>query len=147
MDRSVPSDPAGPVSLEAVAAGLRRDGSDLALYGGFLLNTVVDALPPELLEVESHRTAADRLRGRPGEVVGVQVDLGDFRYRLQRRGAGARPQATVAHLSGGVTLSTDEVSLDRWAQRLAEGLVQQAGADAGAADAAARLAVPDGSSL
>jgi hypothetical protein len=135
------------VSLEAVAAGLRRDSSDLALYGGFLISTVLEALPPEMVAVERHRTATDRLRGRPGEVVSVAVDLADHRYTLRRRAVGVRPEATVAHQSGGITMSSDTVPLDVWARRLAEDLVARAGADAAAADAAARLAVPRGSDL
>ncbi len=137
----------GAPSLDAVAAGLRRDGSDLALYGGFLISTVLEALPPEMVVVERHRTGSDRLKGRPGEVVSVQVDLGDFRYRLQRKAVATRPDATISHTSGGITMSTDTVPLDEWARRLAEGLVARAGADAAAADAAARLAVPRGSDL
>lgn len=137
----------GTPALEAVAAGLRRDSSDLALYGGFLLNTVTEALPPEMVQVERRRSAGDRLHGRPGELTAVQVDLGDHRFRLQRTAVGVRPQATVAHASGGITMNTETVGLDEWAQRLATALVEQAGADAAAADAAARLAVPRGSDL
>ena len=89
----------GTPALEAVAAGLRRDSSDLALYGGFLLNTVTEALPPEMVQVERRRSAGDRLHGRPGELTAVQVDLGDHRFRLQRTAVGVRPPATVAHAS------------------------------------------------
>lgn len=137
----------GPPALEAVAARLRRDGSDLALYGGFLLNTVTEALPSDLVRVERQRSAADRLRAREGVVTGVQVDLGDLRFRLVRRSVGERPAATVGHQSGGVTMNTETVDLDAWAQRLAAALVEQAAADATVADAASRLAVPRGSDL
>lgn len=137
----------GTPALEAVAAGLRRDSSDLALYGGFLLNTVTEALPPEMVRAERHRTAGDRLHGRSGELTAVEVDLGDHRFRLQRTAVGVRPQASVGHASGGITMNTETVGLDEWAQRLAAALVEQAGADAAAADAAARLAVPRGSDL
>lgn len=137
----------GAPALEAVAAGLRRDSSDLALYGGFLLNTLTEALPPEMVQAERRRSAGDRLHGRPGELTAVQVDLGDHRFRLERAAVGVRPHATVSHASGGITMNTEAVGLDEWAQRLAAALVEQAGADAAAADAAARLAVPRGSDL
>jgi len=137
----------GAPVLDAVAAGLRRDGSDLALYGGFLLNTLTEALPPDLVSIERHRSAADRLHGREGDVTGVQVDLGDRRFRLVRSGVGVRPSATVGHQSGGITLNTETVGLDEWAERLAAALVERAGADAAAAAAAARLAIPRGSDL
>ncbi len=138
---------AGPPVLEAVAAGLRRDGADLSLYGGFLINTLIEALPPDLVRVERRRSAADRLRGREGDVVAVGVELGDKRFRLARPGTGARPEATVGHVSGGVTMSTTTVPLDAWAQDLAAALVTAAGRDAAAADAASRLAIPRGADL
>lgn len=139
--------PAEPPGLAAVAAGLRRDGADLSLYGGFLISTLTEALPADLVRVERHRTAADRLRGRDGEIVAVSVDLADNRFRLTRRSVGARPETTVAHVSGGVTMSTQTVSLDAWAAQLSAALLAAARTDAVAADAAARLAIPRGADL
>jgi hypothetical protein len=140
-------DDGGAPAIEAVAAGLRRDGADLSLYGGFLINTLTEALPEDLLRIERKRSASDRLRGRDGEIVGVSVDLGDHRFALTRAGVGARPQTTVAHVSGGITMSTSPVALDDWAGQLAAALVAAAGRDAAAADAAARLSIPRGSDL
>lgn len=133
--------------IEAVAAALRQDGQDLALYAGFLLNTLTEALPAELVQLERQRTAADRLRGRPGQVVGVTIAIGDRRYRLVRRGVGARPQATVAQLGGAIVLKTREVALDTWAQELAAALVAVGTNDARAAEALQRLTIPRGADL
>jgi hypothetical protein len=142
-----PIEAGGAPALEAVASGLRRDGSDLALYGGFLINTLVEALPEELVRQDVKRSASDRMRGRPGEVVGVSVDLGDLRFQLRRSGVGARPETTIGHVSGGITMKTDTVTLDAWADALARALVVAAGQDARAADAASRLAIPRGIDL
>lgn len=139
-------DPGAP-ALAAVAAGLRRDGADLSLYGGFLINALTESLPEELVQVERKRTAGDRMRGRPGEIVAVGVDLGDSRFRLTRAGVGARPQTTVSHVSGGITMKTETVSMDAWAAQLSAALQTAGSQDAAAADAAARLAIPRGSDL
>jgi hypothetical protein len=137
----------GAPALEAVASGLRRDGSDLALYGGFLINTLTEALPEDLVQVERKRSATDRLRGRDGEIVSVAVDLGSLRFRLRRADVGARPETTVGHVSGGITMKTDTVTLDAWADQLARALVDAAAGDAAAADAASRIAIPRGADL
>jgi hypothetical protein len=128
--------------LEVVAAGLRRHSSDLSLYAGFLLTTLSEALPAEMVLVERDRGLATRLRRGDPPVVAVSVLLGDLRFTLRRAGTGAAPVASVGHQSGGVVLRTETVPLVDWSRQLAAALARYAQHNAGVADALARFALP-----
>ncbi len=136
----------GP-GIESVAAALRRNGRDVALYAGFLLTTLTLTLPPELVQPEHRRSIGDRLRGRPGTLVGVRIATRERRFRLFRPTAASRPVATIADLGAGIVLKTRGVSLEAWTQQLAEELVQIASTDARAAEALQQLTITRGSDL
>lgn len=146
MGTTVPNgEPVPPGShwdLETLAAGLRRDTEDLSLYAGFLLTTLAQALPPDVVRVERAGGVLRRLRGGERPVTTVSVLLGDQRFTLRRPDVGGPPQAAVEHFSAGVVLATDRTDLRDWSHRLATALAVYAQQHAGAADALARLTLP-----
>lgn len=128
--------------VELIAAALRRDLADLDLYAHFLQNTLEEALPDGLLEVERRQSVGDRLRGRPGSVMSLSVTLADRRYVLHpHRGA---PRAEIIHVVRGLALDHDDVPLDTWITRLAAALNTHAEGNARAAQALARITDPSG---
>jgi hypothetical protein len=131
--------PATNLDLELLAAQLRRHSEDLSLYAGFLLTLLSSALPGELIAVGREGKLKARLAGREPAVLSVSVTIGDRRYDLARAEWGAPATAKICHQSGGVVLSTRQVSADEWAQGLAAALVTVAGGNAAAAAALARL--------
>jgi hypothetical protein len=129
--------------LEVLATELRRHSGDLSLYAGFLLTTLTEALPPELVEVERGGGGLlGRLRGQEPPVVAAAVRLGDQSFGLRRAKVGAAPVATVRHESGGIALRTETVTLDEWSHRLAAALGAYAERHAGAAEALRRFTLP-----
>jgi hypothetical protein len=132
---------ASGLSFEAVTADLRRDNQDLSSYAGYLLRALYDALPGELVTADFARSLADKLRGRPGRLVGVTVTLGERRFLLARPALGARPEARIGHVSGGITLSTRAVPLDEWTAELGGALLGTSDLDTRAAAALHRLVV------
>jgi hypothetical protein len=120
--------------LETIAAGLRRDADDARLHGRVVLESLAQALPPELASV-------DRSGGllRKPQVTGVRVSLGNLRYVLEATSRGLR--SSVCHESGGVVMSTTEVGFDQWVRELLDALSAAATASTSAAAALQRLAI------
>ena len=130
------------LDLELLAARLRQDSDDLALYAGFLLNVLSGALPPHLVQVRREGRWKARLSGREPLVLGVSVVLGNHRYELDRDGLGGHPVARIRHESGGVVLSTRTVGPDEWSRGLAADLVAVAGSNSAAVEVLRRLTAP-----
>ena len=137
-----PDGPSSHLDLEVLAAVLRGHSDDLALYAGFLLNTLSAALPPELIDVRREGRLRARLAGREPAVLGVSVTIGDNRYELVRGGVGERSTAVLRHQSGGVVLSSRTMSVDDWSAALAADLARLARTDGAAAAALQRLTSP-----
>ena len=131
------TEPDDALSLEMVAAALRADSADVAIYARVLTNSLTDALPPGYVTVERERSMSDRMKGRPGEISKVAVKLGDQLMTLAvRRG---QPTAEICREVRGVVLSRREVPLHQWASALASALVEHAEGNAAAAAALRRL--------
>jgi hypothetical protein len=125
------------LSLEMVAAALRADSSDIAIYAQVLTESLGESLPPGCVTVDRTRTMSDRMRDRPGTVTKVSVRLGDKTLTLgTQRGA---PVAEVCHEVRGIVLSRNVVPIGEWAAELARGLVEHARQNAAAATALRRL--------
>jgi hypothetical protein len=135
--------PQSNLDLELLAAQLRRHTDDLSLYSGMLLNVLSATLPPDLVTVRRESKWKARLSGRrEPAVLGISVTVGDHRYELDREDVGARAATRVCHESGGVVLSTKQVSADEWSRRLAAALAEVAGTNAAAVAALQKLAAP-----
>jgi len=131
------TEPDDALSLEMVAAALRADSTDAAIYARVLTQSLSEALPPELVTVERKQSMSDRMRGRPGEISKVVVKLGDQVMTLGVQGG--RPTAEICKEVRGVVLSRQPVPLQQWATALASALVDHAEGNAQAAAALRRL--------
>jgi diphthamide synthase (EF-2-diphthine--ammonia ligase) len=129
----------GPMfDVQLLAAGLRADRGDVASYARVLGGALTDALPPGMVEVEYHRSLADRLAGRTGRPVSVVVH-GDERELVLREGARGVTEAAVHQVVRGIVISRRSVGVDEWLRALAEDLSRLAARDAAARAALARL--------
>ena len=129
----------GPMfDVQLLAAGLRADRGDVASYARVLGGALADALPPGMVEVEHHRSLADRLAGRAGRPVAVVVH-GDERELVLREAPRGGVDAAVHQVVRGIVISRRTVGIDAWLQALAEDLTRIAARDAAARAALARL--------
>ena len=135
------TDPGDGLSLDMVTAALRADSADVAIYARVLTESLGDALPAGWVTIERDRTASDRMRGRPGQVVKITVRMGDLIMTLSvKRGV---PVAEICHEVRGVVLSRQPVPVSTWAQELARALVAHAEQNADTAQALRKLVAGD----
>ena len=130
--------PGDDLSLDMVAAALRADSADAALYARVLTESLGGALPPGSVTVDRDRSMSDRMRGRPGEVKKITVRLGERLLSLSLQG-GQEPAAEVCREVRGVVLSRQPVGVEEWAGELARALLAHAERNAQAAEALRRL--------
>jgi hypothetical protein len=131
------TEPGDDLSLDLVAAALRADSADVAVYARVLTDSLGDALPEGVVTVDRERSVSDRMRGRPGEVAKITVRLGDQMLTLAvRRG---QPVAEICREVRGVVLSRRQVQVAEWAAELAKALVAYADQNAQAAQVLRRL--------
>jgi hypothetical protein len=130
-------EPAESPSLDMVAAALRADSGDIAIYARVLTESLGESLPPGCVSVDRERSMSDRMKGRPGIVSKITVRLGEQVMTLSvERGA---PVAEICKEVRGVVLSRQPVSVDKWAAELARALVGHAEESATAAEALRKL--------
>jgi hypothetical protein len=129
---TAPQEP-GDVLGKLVVAHFHR--VEAGLLANVLVTTLAGALPPAMVRVERRRAVADRLAGRPGAAVGVTVSWGDWVLVFRAPALGVT-EASVSHVVRGIRLSTTQVSVVEWLERLAEVLTE-----ATARDEATRLAL------
>lgn len=131
------SDPGDDLSLDMVAAALRADSADVAVYARVLTESLGGALPPGCVTIDRDRSVSDRMRGRPGEVSKITVRLGERLMTLTVRGG--EPVAEICREVRGVVLSRQPVGVHEWAEELARALVEHAEQNARAAQALRKL--------
>jgi hypothetical protein len=135
------TDPGDGLSLDMVTAALRADSADVAIYARVLTESLGDALPAGWVTIDRDRSASDRMRGRPGQVVKITVRMGDLIMTLSvKRGV---PVAEICHEVRGVVLSRQPVPVGTWAQELARALVAHAEQNADTAQALRKLVAGD----
>jgi hypothetical protein len=118
----------GELSVEMLAAALRQDTADLNVYARVLSTNLADSLPQGSVQLEYKRSMSDRMAGRAGTVVRVDVALGD--QRLALRMERDRVIGEVCREVRGVVLSRQEVGLDSWVEALAEAITSAATSNA-----------------
>jgi hypothetical protein len=130
-------EPADNPSLDMVAAALRADSSDIAIYARVLTDSLGDSLPPGCVIVDRDQSMSDRMRGRPGKVTKITVRLGEqvLTLGIQR----GMPVAEVCREVRGIVLSRQPVPVDQWAAELARALVGHAEQNAATAEALRKL--------
>jgi hypothetical protein len=122
-------DPA--LSFDRVAASLRADARDLAVFLEVLAGKLAAALPSGVI-VEHEGGLLSRKR-----VKRLQVQLGEHRYELARAGSGL--EGRRSHSVRGITLKTEVLAIEDWIVSLAEHLAEQARGSEKARDALSRL--------
>jgi hypothetical protein len=123
--------------MHVMIAALRADRSDVESYTRVLTNTLGDALPDGMVEVEYRRSMGDRVSGRPGLAIAVQVHGldRDLELRQGKRGVAAEVRKVVRD----VVISRKTIGIDEWLTMLAEELGKLAERDAAARAALDRL--------
>jgi hypothetical protein len=128
--------PSGEMHL--VVAALRTDRADVESYARVLSDTLGDALPAGMVEVERRRTFADRMAGRDGQPISVTVHTTDRQLDLTA-GKHGGVTAQIRQVVRGVVISRKDVDVDEWLVAFAEELTKLASRDARARAALARL--------
>jgi hypothetical protein len=126
------------LEFHLLVAALRTDRADVESYHRVLSQTLGDALPPGMVEVERRKTFADRVAGRDGQVVSVQVSTPD-RVLVLAAGKHGGVAAEIRQVVRGVVISRKEATVDDWLAALAQELTTLAEKDARARDALSRL--------
>jgi hypothetical protein len=123
--------------MHVMIAALRADRSDVESYTRVLTHTLGDALPDGMVEVEYRRSMSDRVSGRPGQAIAVQVHGldRDLELRQGKRGVDAEVRKVVRD----VVISRKAIGIDEWLTMLAEELGKLAERDAAARAALDRL--------
>jgi hypothetical protein len=122
-------DPA--LSFDRVAASLRADARDLAVFLEVLAAKLAGALPSAVV-VEHEGGLLSRKR-----VKRLQIQLGEHRYELARSGSGL--EGRRSHSVRGITLKTEVLAVEEWIAALAKHLADEARGSERAREALARL--------
>jgi hypothetical protein len=132
-------EPPGPDSVDLVASALTAatDLSDVGMFVRVFTRSFAEALPEGMVEVDTDRSLADRLAGRPGTPVAVRITFPD--KRLELRATRGWPDAEVHQVVRGVTLRRRQVSVEEWVHTLAAELTGLAARNATARAALAAL--------
>ncbi len=125
------------LSLDMLTAALRADSTDVAIYARVLTQSLGEALPSDCVTVDRERSMSDRMRGRPGEISKVAVQIGDQQMTLSVKDGKA--VAEICRAVRGVVLSRQSVPIGEWAAALASALVGYAQQNAQAAQALRKL--------
>jgi hypothetical protein len=118
--------------VDLVAASLRADTTDLAIFVDVLASKLEAALPG-LATVRRSGGLFSKRRS----VDNIVVALGEQRFTLSCRGGGLA--AEVEHLVRGVRLSGEPVDLDTWLQRFSQALTKYAETERRGREALAKL--------
>lgn len=124
---------AGEASFDLAAAGIRADGTELAVGVEVLARKLELALP--------HATRvtrrAKRMLSKEKVVEAIEVTLGDCRYALHVHGR--EVDAARAQEVRGIVIRREPLGLDAWVAALTQDLGEQAKTSAAAREALAKL--------
>jgi hypothetical protein len=121
-------------SFDVTAAGLRADSAELAVSVEVLAAKLEDALPGETRVVRRARRPLSRQR----RVHSIEVRLGNNRFSLVARGAGAA-ECWRERQSGGIAINRQPLELEAWVDALTDELRASAEQSARARDALDKL--------
>lgn len=119
--------------FDLAAAGLRADGSELAVGVEVLAGKLEQALGPE---TRVTRRSKRRL-SKDKRVERIDVTLGDWRFGLRAQDSGV--ECWRERHSGGIAIKRELLDLDGWVTALTEELRAAAQNSAGAREALAKL--------
>jgi hypothetical protein len=116
--------------FDLLAAALRADMADMATWVATLSAKLAQALP-----ARTRLHHAGMFGG--GRVVGVEADLGDWRYGLRLEHG--QPVAERTHVVRGIALKTERLALDTWIDEISAALANLAATSAREREAIMRL--------
>lgn len=108
-------------SFDLAAAGLRRDGAELASSLEILASKLEQALPGRAIV---QRRGAGLLGRGPKSVRDVRVELGDCCYRLEV--ADGHLTGSRERQSGGIAIKREALDPDAWVSALTDDLRDEA---------------------
>ncbi|HWE61972.1 MAG TPA: hypothetical protein VHB98_09685 [Chloroflexota bacterium] len=119
--------------FEVLASSLRADLTDTGLFLSALAEKLGGALPQQCI-VERR----GGLFAREKPIARVSVELGDYRYMIEKAGHGGL-RAARTKVVRGIALKTEEMPVDEWIESLSRDLAQYATRNAQARMALERL--------
>jgi hypothetical protein len=111
---------AGDADFELLAASLRADTHDLAMFLEALASKLEGALPQRTRISRRSRSLFDRRK----QVARIEVELGEERYVL--RNDDGVLEARRARVVGGVVLKSELLGLEEWIESLARAIAAEA---------------------
>ena len=111
---------AGDADFELLAASLRADTRDLAVFLEALASKLEGALPQRTRVSRRSRSLFDRRK----QVARIEVELGEERYVL--RDDGGALEARRARVVGGIVLKNEVLGLEEWIESLARAIAAEA---------------------
>jgi len=111
---------AGDADFELLAASLRADTRDLAVFLEALASKLEGALPQRTRVSRRARSLFDRRK----QVARIEVELGEERYVL--RDDGGALEARRARVVGGIVLRNELLGLEEWIESLARAIAAEA---------------------
>jgi hypothetical protein len=109
---------AGDADFELLAASLRSDTRDLAVFLDVLASKLEGALP------QRTRVSRRGMFARRKQVARIEVELGEERYVL--RSDGGALEARRAKAVRGVVLKNELLGLEEWVESLARAIATEA---------------------
>jgi hypothetical protein len=129
------NDPSTPMQVEMFAASMRASYTDIGAFMEALAAKFEGALPAHT-RVSRHST----LFSREHPVKEIVIMLGDNHYRIARERQGPLV-AQRLHVVRGITLSSEDLAVERWIAEMAEALAQLAAQNALAHAALSRFLI------
>lgn len=129
------NDPSTPMQVEMFAASMRASYTDIGAFMEALAAKFEGALP-------SHTRVSrqGKLFSREHPVKEIVIMLGDYHYRIARERQGPLV-AQCLHVVRGITLSSEDLAVERWIEEVAQSLAQLAAQNALAHAALSRFLI------
>jgi hypothetical protein len=119
---------------EVLASALRADATDARSLFAVLATKLEAALGAH---VRLRRKAAGLLKRAAGEVVAIEVELGEQLFEAERQGGGVA--CRIKRRVRGIVLGSEETNVDEWLGRLAQAIAEEARRSAAARSALEEL--------
>ena len=104
------------MNFDLISGSIRADARDLGTFLEVLADKLTQALPGQVKVARS----GGGLFHRDSQVKALVVGLGGHTFELHREGSAVA--ARVSHSVRGVTLKSEEVSVEHWIDELSQGL-------------------------
>ena len=107
-----------PLQMELLAASLRADSTDNKAFLEALATKLAGSLPNQTTVIRQ-----SSIFSREHPVKEIVIMLGDYHYRIARERQGPMV-AQRLHVVRGIALGSDDLTVERWIEEVAESLAQ-----------------------